>query len=449
MKNLGLRSLVQNTSGTFIRQFVSLIFNVVISILIARSLGPNGNGQYALALLLPTMLTTFLNLGVSPAMVYYLGSNTVSIKKAVRTLFEFWAVISLLGLIIGGGVVFLWGDQFFHGVSPSLLAMGILIFPIMLLPTFLISLLQGKQDFRSYNLAVIISPIVTFTLAVPFILLLHWGEIGAMTAYALGQLAGTITIWRAVSRHITNDYLDKEIGGFSRRLIGYGWKAHLSNILTFLNYRVDTLLLNYFINPVATGIYVVAVQIAEQLWMLSSSVSTVLLPRLSELDNEEEKRRILTPLVSRWVFLVSVVGALFLSILVKPLINIFLGSVYVPAAAALIWLLPGIVALTLSRILANDIAARGRPEINMYIAAVAVFLNVVFNLVLIPIMGINGSALASTISYTINTMIKVIAYARLSDNPWYSVVIINSGDFVLIRDAVIILRNNIRNRFMP
>lgn len=448
MKNLGLRSLVQNTGGTLVRQFASLIFNIVISILMARSLGPNGNGQYVLVLLLPTMLTTFLNFGISPAIVYHLGSNAVSIKNAVRTLFKFWIVISLLGLAIGCVVVYFWGDQFLPGVPPSLLAIGLLIYPIALLQTFLLSLLQGKQDFRSYNLAVIVSPVITLTLAIPFVLFFHWGAIGAITAYTFGQITGIITIWRAVSRNIANDHSHGETGNFARQLLGYGWRSHLGNIVGFLNYRVDTILLNYFLAPAATGIYVVAVQIAEQLWMLSNAVSTVLLPRLSELENEEEKRRILTPFVNRWVLLVSLVGALLLAILAKPLINIFLGSDYAPAAIALIWLLPGVVFLTFSRILANDIAARGRPEFNTYTAIIAVVLNVFFNLLLIPVMGINGSALASTISYTINSIMKLIVYVRLSGNPWYSVIIINSRDLALLRDVMTRLRDNIRNRYM-
>lgn len=448
MKNLGLRSLVQNTGGTLARQFISLIFNIVISILMARSLGPNGNGQYVLALLLPTMLTTFLNLGIPPAMVYYLGSNAVSIKNAVQTLFKFWAIISLLGLVIGYAAIYFWGNQFFPGVPPSLLAMSIIIYPIALLQTFLLSLLQGKQDFRSYNLAVIVSPVITLTLAIPFVMFFHWGAIGAITAYTFGQITGIIIIWLVVSGNVASEHSQRVNEHFARQLIGYGWKSHLGNIVGFLNYRVDTILLNYFLAPAATGIYVVAVQIAEQLWMLSNAVSTVLLPRLSELENEEEKRRILTPFVNRWILLVSLIGALLLSILAKPLTNIFLGSDYTPAATALIWLLPGTVSLTFSRILANDIAARGRPELNMYTAIVAVFLNVFFNLLLIPSMGINGSALASTISYTINSIMKIIVYTRLSGNPWHSMIIINSSDLALLRDVTTNLCNNIRNRFM-
>ncbi|WP_269851929.1 oligosaccharide flippase family protein [Methanosarcina horonobensis] len=51
---------------------------------------------------------------------------------------------------------------------------------------------------------------------------------------------------------------------YTKECLGYGWKAHLSNILAFVNYRADLFLVNFFLTPAATGIYLIAVQIAEK-----------------------------------------------------------------------------------------------------------------------------------------------------------------------------------------
>lgn len=48
-----------------------------LSILLARVPGPEGNGNYAVVILLPNMLSTFLNLGVAPANVHFVERSAL------------------------------------------------------------------------------------------------------------------------------------------------------------------------------------------------------------------------------------------------------------------------------------------------------------------------------------------------------------------------------------
>jgi len=443
MKNLKLRTLFRNTSSTFLWQILSLVLFVGLSILLARKLGPNGNGQYALVILWPSLLATLFNFGISPALVYFLGSSAVSVRKARRTMMKFWAILSLTGLLLSVIVMLFWGRVIFPNIPAFLLFAGLLVYPIMLLPDFLLSMLQGMQDFRSYNMAQLAAPITTLLFAAILIVVLRWGVYGGLLAYALGQLASALVSWKAVARLVPFEVQETEFNDFGRRLINFGWKAHLGNVLSLLNYRIDNFLLNLFLNPAAIGIYVVAVQIAEGLWLLSSVVSTVLLPRLSQLTSEEEKRRVLTPLVSRWVLAVSLMGALVLMILIKPLVIFLFGKSYISATLALLWILPGIIGLAFSRVLAQDIIARGRPEINLYISIAVVLANVVANLALIPHMGINGSALASTISYLLQSVLLTVIYSRLSGNAWYRPLLFGHDDIELVKAGYSTLRASI------
>ena len=70
----------------------------------------------------------------------------------------------------------------------------------------------------------------------------------------------------------------------------------------FVNYRVDLFFVNLLISPATAGVYYIAIQLGESMWMISKVVSTVLLPRLAELHGEEQTRLELTPLITRLVF---------------------------------------------------------------------------------------------------------------------------------------------------
>ena len=120
MKELDLRRLSHNIATTFGRQVLTAILNLLVVVLIARVYGPEGNGAFVLALLLPTMLASFLNLGVAPANVYFLGSNQVTVRNlpsANARIFFGW-----VPLVCSGACLLLWNASgIFPGIPPLIL----------------------------------------------------------------------------------------------------------------------------------------------------------------------------------------------------------------------------------------------------------------------------------------------------------------------------------------
>ncbi len=443
---LNLMKLGKNILGTLFRQAIGIVIGLGLSILLARSLGPMGNGQYAMGILLPTMLASFLNIGVSPANVYFIASKKIKLNSAFKTNLWLWFILCIIGVLIAALVLETQSNTWFPGVPLSILWLGILAFPLSLLQAFLSSLFQGLQDFKNYNYVSLITPGMTLLLAVFLVGILKLGVFGALLSFIIGNLCGLITTLIILKPHLKKDNEKHEndvLKNYTKECLGYGWKAHLSNILAFVNYRADLFLVNFFLTPAATGIYLIAVQIAEKLWILSQAVSTVLLPRLSELHNDDEKRQQLTPLIARWVLLVSAVGTLVLALLASPLINLLYGSEFTPAVGALLWLLPGILVGSMSRILANDIAARGRPELNLYTSILVVSVNIICNIILIPRLGIVGAAMATTIAYGLNAVAKLWLYSHLSKNPWWKAILFSSSDKLLFQEGINTVKDSI------
>ncbi|WP_427365246.1 polysaccharide biosynthesis C-terminal domain-containing protein [Candidatus Caldatribacterium saccharofermentans] len=146
---------------------------------------------------------------------------------------------------------------------------------------------------------------------------------------------------------------------------------------------------------------------------------------------EEERRREFTPLVARTVLWVTALGALVLVLFSRWIVLLLYSEAFLPAVSALQALLVGIVALSAGRVLANDIAGRGFPGLNIYTGSVAVLTNVVLNLLWIPRYGIVGAAWASTASYTVSFLSALFFYCRLSGNRWTSVVLPQRGDWMI------------------
>ncbi|MDD4170409.1 MAG: sugar transferase [Desulfotomaculaceae bacterium] len=441
MGNLGLRKLFVNIGGTMLRQIVAALMGVGLAVLLARTLGPQGNGTYAMTILLPTLLANLLNLGIPSANAYYIGRGNISVQSAFYTNIRLWCILSVLGASLALLVIKVSGASLFPGVPGILLVAALFLFPLELLQFFLKSLLQGAQDFRRFNLVSLVTPAGTLIFAIVAVQIFDLGVQGALLSFGLGYLLGLLFTLGAVRTHFYATEQVKPGSSYVKQCLGYGWKAHLSNILTFINYRADLYLVNLLLNPIATGIYVIAIQLAERLWMLSQAVSTVILPRLSELDHDEDSRKRLTPIVARWVFLVTVIVAGIVALLINPLIKILFGAQYLPAAGAFMWLLPGMVLFSFSRVIANDLAARGRPELNMYTALLIVIVNVLANMLLIPKMGIKGAALATTIAYSCNAVVNLFLFKRISGNKWWEAVLFNRSDLKLLQSGMRLLSN--------
>jgi len=91
----------------------------------------------------------------------------------------------------------------------------------------------------------------------------------------------------------------------------------------------------------------------------------------------------------------------FAALLAKPVLGLLYGKEFLPAVPAFIWLLPGIVMLSINTILMNYFAAIGMPPITVYSPMIAVIINIVLNLKLIRSLGIVGASISSVVSYGI------------------------------------------------
>ncbi len=103
-------------------------------------------------------------------------------------------------------------------------------------------------------------------------------------------------------------------------------------------------------------------------------------------------------------------------------------------------LLPGMVLLTVARGISVDLAARGRVDLNLYVSIVTLVVSVAGNIILIPRYGINGSAVATTLAFTVNLLTRLVLYERISGNKWYTLVLFFKSDAAVLRRKIDSLR---------
>ena len=421
-------SFFKNSFLTMGRQIFGILIGLGTSIIIADYLGPKGQGSYSLIILLPTLLFTFLNLGVNVSSVYYTGKKLVDINTLFKTNVVSGIGLSALAYIVGTLVVIFYSKQFFANIPSEILLLMLMILPVLFLNQILQSIFQGVQDFGSYNIILIAGKGSILIFAVISLMIFQWGIFGALVSYTIGQLTTLIMITLLLKKKLNVRFKSGKFSiSYFKKSILYGVKTHLSNVLAFLNYRADMFVISYFLDSAAIGFYAVAVSMAEKLWVFSQSISLVLLPRISSSTDDLDKNRI-TSIISRNVFAASVFAGIILYLLSGILIHLMYPS-YGRSVLALRLMVPGIVFGGMGKILSNDISGRGKPEINMYTSVFTVIANIVLNIIMVPFYGIYGAALATSITYTASWLIKVIIFKKITGQTYKSFLMLHSSDF--------------------
>ena len=112
----------------------------------------------------------------------------------------------------------------------------------------------------------------------------------------------------------------------------------------------------------------------------------------------------------------------------KDVILLLYGSEFLPSVRPLWILLPGIVSLSVYKVLGNEIAGRGKPVINSIALGVSLVVNFFLNWLLIPRWGISGAAFASTVSYTVTAVMTLVVFTKMSGNSWFDTIVVKGED---------------------
>lgn len=422
-------SIKKSGAITFFSQILIFVIGFGTSIILARVLGPKGKGIYALLVLIPKVMVNLGSLGIEDANVYFTGSKKYKVEDIASN--SFFSTI-LLGSILLIFFYIVYSLDIFQDfiksnqLNQTYLWCAILAVPFLLLSVYIKSILLGKEEIITYNKINILQIIFELILIVILLFIFRQGVFGAIIAYLLTSIFISLFAVSFIKKYVKikisyKKYLFKDS-------INYGIKAYFSNLTSFLNYRLDMLLVAFFLGPIDVGYYSLAVGIAEKIWLLPGAVSTVLFPRISTMENLKESN--LTPKATRHTFFIVFIISLILAVLAKTLIKILFGESFLPSVNSLLILLPGIMALTFPKILCADLAGRGKPIYSLYASLLSLGVNIPLNIWLIPKWGISGAAFASSVAYITSAVVLITMYTKISGKSWVEILIIKRVDFL-------------------
>ena len=399
------------------------------SLITARWLGPTGRGEYSVAILVATIAAIVFDL-FSSGSLYYAARAHFPRPRILANTIALASLAGVAGYLVCLALLPVHGSLF--GDIPSeyiLIALAAL--PAALVVSDLSGIMRGVGDFLGYNAALVAQSAIPLVLIAIVLIGFDGGPGAAVWAVTAGTFVVALgaIVW---CRKLVGGIDWRLDLGYAKRAASYGIRAQPGTVLVFLGYRIDVLLVNGYLNAAAAGFYSIALATAERAQTVGDAAATVLLPRIAA-EPLAERRARLTPIVARTVLWMTIVLAAVLFSIANWLVVFLYSDQFEPAVKPTEILLLSMVASAVQRVFSADIAGRGRPLLNTYVAAASLSVNVALNVALIPRYGISGAAWASVASYSLAAVLSCGVYTRLSGNSVASVVVPRRDDLRLLR----------------
>lgn len=377
-------------------QLASTAVSFGSSLLYARVLGPHGFGLYAYVTAWTMLLTIPAAMGM-PSYLVREGAGRPGANSSLRR----WADVRVM--LVGGILALVLAVLYWVPVVGRARLLFLIAAPIPMLA----AMGQVRESLlRSLNRIVASQwPKVLGPLVMVLSMLSLWLWRGRLYPWEVmvAALAGTLLIF--VVGHVQlKRVVRAQVPAPAPRLsVRAALPFMVMGVLFLVNNKADIILLGTLRGPHDAGIYAIVARAAAFVTFFAGAVNTVIAPRVAALYREGDRaglQRLLTASARR-VLIFSLPFAMVFLAAAEPLLVFLYGSAYAAGAWPLRILTLGFMSIVFAGSTAVIANMTGHERATLYSVGISVGLNIALNLILIPILGMNGSAIATGTSFIV------------------------------------------------
>lgn len=375
-------------------------------LIVARALGPEGRGVTAFVLVTAQVAAAVAGFGLSQASMVLVAQRDHA-DALLSNLVVFVVVAAAIVALVTCAALLIAADVRPRSVGTSEIF-------ILGLACVANGLFRAGEDFLLGCGRLLTRGIVVALWSWLYVIVLvalslgHTLDVAAVLAsWAVCQaIAGCLLIgasWRAVGVAPLDFSL-------LMRSLRFGGRLWPGNLASFLNFRVDQVLMGFISTQATLGIYAVAVNASEPLLYLSSAVASALTPvvarsRPDERDNRTQRafRSLLIPTAA------SIVAAGTIGPFLVPLV---FGPAFAGSVGPFLLLLPGTVGYLASRVFSSALLGSSAPGLSAIAATTSLIVGIALDLALIPVFGAEGAAAAASAAFIAGGAVAIVVYRQ-------------------------------------
>jgi len=409
-----MNPLIWSFLGVFVQRGMTTVYSIIIANLVL----PETLGYFFSVVLMLSYGTTLFLFGIGGATLQKLNKLVVEDKNLRNQYFTSGLVISIFLSIISVLVFYIASRQIFDFfLLDKYLSIIYFMFPLILLgnlSTYLSRILQSSLLMKE------LTKVNTFSLLLQilFVLACLYFSKNYLFILLAGKYVREVSAFLGLSIYSFSNFsitFSSELKNQVYELFIFGFKAHIATIAIFMDQNIDAVLVNIFMTKEDLAIYSYAIKISFLSMVIGNTVSNVTFPQLTNVlhnDSLSNAEKIYVNYLYFTTFFVFTF-TLIIALNSKIIIDLIFPDSYIGMRQSLIILLLGLALYSSFSSVGTILTAYGYPGVSTILTSLSLAVNIVLNIYLIPLYGILGAAVATSISFFIRTVILIYFVERL------------------------------------
>lgn len=387
-------------SSFFAKSSVAFIL-LAILLVQSRQLGSGVVGQVSLLILNLAIIQTINEIYTGSALVYFIP------KHALKPIYSFGVMWTIACILLVNGAFYLLQKTYprFNSGAKDLWIHVLILSFIAAMHAFHSVILLAKEKIKIYNFLIFFQPFLLLSVLCINVFL---GNIQNVNAYIIAAYV-SLTISLLISTIFVVKTLDEDTLKTKvsiRSIFQNGFVNQLGNLAHTLSNRY-----NYYMIGTATlvGIYASASSLIESVWILSGSISPLILTHIANQKDSSNNSRV-TLLLSKISFVLSLACVLCVLVLPEEFFTLMLGKDFTGTKTIMLYLSPGIVCISFSSIISHYFSGLGQQRILLVANSCGLAVTLSTSHYFISHYGLIGACYSASLSYFMQSLVLTIVF---------------------------------------
>lgn len=404
-----MQGLVKKFLGFSIGPIASMLIGFISVPLTTYFIVPTEVGKASLFSMIQSIMVMIMYLGLDQSYVreYYDEKDKSKLISNCMAIPLFFSIMTIFICVVFYKPISLWlfGDIYFYPI----ILLGISTI-FMCLERFIMLTLRMKEKAVLYSTISIITKLTSVIILLIFVLFIRIDFLAIIYSSIFTQILSGMTLFLLYRKSIKLK-ISKFSFEYSKSLLKYGLPLAGVAIVGYLLNSIDNVFLKMFSTYEEIGYYSVAVRITGFLAVLQNIFGTFWAPVSYRWYHENKPIYYYERVSKLLAFAMSLLFCIIL--LFKNLVPILISQTYLSSVTVLPFLLFHPIMYTLGITTELGMQFKKKSYYSLYISIAALFINIVLNMLLVPLLGAKGAAMTTGISYIVFFLLKTIVSRQL------------------------------------
>jgi O-antigen/teichoic acid export membrane protein len=378
-------------------QMFSLLVSFFIGAWIARYLGPENYGVLSYSVAFVGLFGFIASLGVDGILNRELIKTPEKRDELLGTAFRLKLIGGAIALSLAIFSAFIFLTSPLIKLLVVLFSFTFILQSVTVISNYFNAEVKSKNNIRAIIIATVISSILKI-----IIILLGEGVIWLIIVYVLDSLwqgIGFIKAYNTYGLKIKSWFFNTDT---AKSILSNSWPLMLASAAGFVSLKIDQVIIGQMLGSYRVGIYAAAVRPVEILYFIPGIICTSLFPAIinaKKTSVELYKNRLKNFYILMTV--TPIVIAIIVTLLAKPIIIVLFGNGYLESIIILKIYVWSNIGLFLAGAITQYLMSENLIKTIFSLNILAMIINIILNLIFIPMYGIIGSAWATLVSYLV------------------------------------------------